>query len=516
MKLLSRLSKPFLVLSVCVLSAVAWYIYFQQGLTLAYNDSMSHLNLSRLIIDNRNPGLAQMGGVWLPMHRILQLPLVWNDTLWKTGLAGSLISMISYVISTIMIYRMTYLLTKHTVAAYLAAIAFASNLNMFYVQTTPLTEPLYIAFFIISVYAFLKWTRTDNVWYLLVLSAFTFMQVLTRYDGWFVALATVVIVIGHELLTRKKRLPEAIGKAILFFSPSLLGIMIWLLWGLIIFGNPFYFASGPYSAKSQQNLIAEAGLLTTQFNISQATLTYLFTVLHTVGSYVTALGVIGGLYYCTERAYKDKKEKVWLTLLLFSPILFNVIALFLGFSTINIPETVSGFIENPRNLYFNTRYGLLALPMMVIGIGLFAARHRAYVVLSTIFICLQLVATSYSGIVTLQDGTIGASAYTDQAAESYLKQNLEETDTLTVSLAYNNPLAFTLMPSLKSVIHEGTKEWKRITESGCSTTWTIIRKQQADPLAILANDPSCTTAYEDQNTLILKKAPTAQTPISVR
>lgn len=510
--LLSKTIYPFLVICLCAVSVFAWHYYYQQGLTLAYNDSMSHLNLSRLIVDNRNPGLAQMGGVWLPMHRILQLPLIWNDTLWKTGLAGSIISMLAYVVSTIMVFRLTKLITMSAAAALIASLAFAFNLNLFYIQTTPLTEPLYLAFFMISVYAFFKWTRTDSVWHLLVLSAATFMQVLTRYDGWFVAITTALIVMGHELFTHKKQFHEAFGKAVLFFAPSLLGIGIWLLWGLVIFNNPLYFASGPYSAKSQQSIIAAEGMLTTQFDIVNSVTTYMFTVFHTVGIYVTALGVIGGIYYCVERAYRNKKEKVWLTLFLFSPILFNIIALFLGFSTINIPETVSGIAQSSRNLYFNTRYGLLALPMMVIGIGLLAARYKALAVLASLFILVQTIATSQDGIITLQDGTIGASAYTDQAAEQYVKNKFAASDTLTVSLAYNNPLTFTIMPSLRNVIHEGTDEWKNLG-GDCVTTWTIVRKQQSDPLADLITSPTCTTTYEDEQTVVLQKS---QNPLSVR
>ncbi|HEX6544228.1 MAG TPA: hypothetical protein VF040_20905, partial [Ktedonobacterales bacterium] len=69
-------------------ASVASYVYYvQQGLTLAYPDSISHMMIARRVFASSHPGLAQLGTVWLPLNHILMLPFVWNDTLFHDGFA---------------------------------------------------------------------------------------------------------------------------------------------------------------------------------------------------------------------------------------------------------------------------------------------------------------------------------------------------------------------------------------------------------------------------------------------
>src|ERR1700719_5162959 len=85
---LSRTIEPVavvLLLSAISASAVVWCS--SRGYTLYYGDAEAHLNIARRVIDSRTPGPEQLGTVWLPLPHLLMLPLVWNDRLWKTGLA---------------------------------------------------------------------------------------------------------------------------------------------------------------------------------------------------------------------------------------------------------------------------------------------------------------------------------------------------------------------------------------------------------------------------------------------
>src|SRR5882672_10882178 len=91
----SRRSKParggddavLACLAACaaVLSAAAWWIY-HTGSTLYYGDAEAHLNIARRLVDNRTPGIRQLGTTWLPLPHILLAPFVRNDWLWQTGL----------------------------------------------------------------------------------------------------------------------------------------------------------------------------------------------------------------------------------------------------------------------------------------------------------------------------------------------------------------------------------------------------------------------------------------------
>jgi len=80
-----RVARPFLpnkliwlfvLATLVVVSISAWGFYFQQGLTLSYNDARSHLNVARRVVDSLQPGAAQIGSVWLPLYHVLEIPFV--------------------------------------------------------------------------------------------------------------------------------------------------------------------------------------------------------------------------------------------------------------------------------------------------------------------------------------------------------------------------------------------------------------------------------------------------------
>src|ERR1035438_3127180 len=72
-----------------VLSTASTYYYFRHHLILGYQDSFSHLEISRRVVAGLSPGIAQLGGVWLPVPQILEDLFSWNDVLYRPGLAGS-------------------------------------------------------------------------------------------------------------------------------------------------------------------------------------------------------------------------------------------------------------------------------------------------------------------------------------------------------------------------------------------------------------------------------------------
>ena len=137
-----------IAVTVLLLNSIGAFIYYyQKGLITIYNDSMGHLDIARAVVDSKQPGIAQLGSVWLPMNHILDLVLIWNNWAWHSGFAGSLFSMIAYVFSAIGIYKIVNELSDNFVASFVGLMVFALNPNLLYLQSTPLTEPLYLVFF---------------------------------------------------------------------------------------------------------------------------------------------------------------------------------------------------------------------------------------------------------------------------------------------------------------------------------------------------------------------------------
>src|ERR1700733_6855429 len=93
----SKSSKNSHLSSVCFLAAAAimaaaigWF--YKTGATLYSGDAEAHLDIARRIVDSRTPGWSQIGTTWLPLPHLLMLPLVRNNWLWTTGLAGAITS----------------------------------------------------------------------------------------------------------------------------------------------------------------------------------------------------------------------------------------------------------------------------------------------------------------------------------------------------------------------------------------------------------------------------------------
>src|SRR5258707_11218493 len=88
------------------LSLGALIFYFHRGAILLYGDAVAHINIARRVFDSRTPGLFQLGTVWLPLQHILDIPFIFNNWMWRTGLGASVPSMAAYVAGTLGIFRL--------------------------------------------------------------------------------------------------------------------------------------------------------------------------------------------------------------------------------------------------------------------------------------------------------------------------------------------------------------------------------------------------------------------------
>ena len=203
-------------------SILAFFFYFRRGELLLYGDAVAHINIARRVFDSRTPGLLQLGTVWLPLPHLLMIPFLLSDWMWKTGVGGSVPSMAAYVLATVGIFRLvrdgltSSALSAAMVrfAAWLAAIIFAANPNLIYLQTTAMTEPIYLALFVWAVVYFNEFVRESRE---PGADGRTFSPVLvkcglclagaclTRYDAWLLAVAIVVVALPVDAASEASR-----------------------------------------------------------------------------------------------------------------------------------------------------------------------------------------------------------------------------------------------------------------------------------------------------------------------
>src|SRR5437762_128795 len=124
--------------------AVAWGIaaalfYSQAGLTLSHYDAKGHLVVARRILDGLTPGWLQIGAVWLPLPHLLNMLPVQVDAFYRTGASGVAISIASFALLIYSAARFVLVTSGSRLAAVSVAVLVASNPNLLYLQSTPMT-----------------------------------------------------------------------------------------------------------------------------------------------------------------------------------------------------------------------------------------------------------------------------------------------------------------------------------------------------------------------------------------
>jgi hypothetical protein len=142
-------------------SAVAIIWSWRHGAMLNYGDAIAHLHIARRVFDSRTPRFSQLGSVWLPLPHILLIPFVQDYFWWATGLGGIIPSSLSYIASCVGIHRLARNWLNPAAAAFVL-VFFALNPNLLYLQTTAMTEPLFLCEMIWIVLWLVEWRAALN------------------------------------------------------------------------------------------------------------------------------------------------------------------------------------------------------------------------------------------------------------------------------------------------------------------------------------------------------------------
>ena len=243
---------------------------------------------------------------------------------------------------------------------------------------------------------------------------------------------------------------KAEGIVLLFISIGGFGILLWFLWNLTIFSDALYFITGPYSAHAQQKILRSVGQLPTEGNFFLSLGYYIWSVIANNGFIISTLSFIGII---TSYFIIKSKQQIIVLLAVLSPFVFNVLALYLGQSAMNVPQA----LKDPG--LFNIRYGVLMLPASALGLGLLASRKKLFLIVSLVFIIQSFLFFRQGLPVALVDGLKGLenTKYTIEASK-WLKNNYQGGLILT-SLASHDAFVARAQLPMKLYIHEGTREY---------------------------------------------------------
>ncbi len=462
-----------------ILSVCSFYYFLNNQLGLAYNDARSHLDIGRRVVEGLKPGIAQLGSVWLPLNHILMIPLVWNDWAWHSGFAGAIWNMISFVGTGVLIYKILEVLNVKMIGRLFGVFVFVANLNVLYLQSTAMTEPLLLATMTAGCYYLLLWSKDEKIINLIKSSFWIMMATLVRYDGWFLLLFAGAVVAVLMLIKRGYRVAE--GLLVMFGTMGAFGIFLWIVWNWTIFGDPLYFIMGPFSAHAQQLVMEEAGSLPTKHNLILSTQIYLYSVFYNSISSTALLGIVSGIVFFLDG--KLKPEVKLATLALVSPLIFNILALFFGFSVIFI-QGISG------DTWFNVRYGVMLMPTFAIFIGYLIHRfsNLRWVIIG-MFLFVTFFAFANKDSVAIDDARVGSSQKNVTEVSGYLEKNTKDKPGfILISAASHDAIIFSSNLPMKKFIHEGTgKYWESATTTPDRwARWIVLRTYDKSDLTYKA------------------------------
>ncbi len=455
----------FLIIGLC-----AFTLFYYLGLLTAYTDAKAHLNIARRVFDNVTPGVSQLGGVWLPLLHLLMLPTIWIDFFWHTGLSGALVNIFSFAFSAVYLYKLIFLYCNNKYSAIGGLFILASNLNLLYMQSTAMTESLFIFTLITAVYYLIKWTKTRMLPDLLIASFFVFLCTINRYEGWAFSIACILVVLTISYFHNGRIVAES--RLIIFGSIALLGIVFWLFWQLLIFGNPLYFLGSEFSSKGQTMVAIQAGEVPTYKNVAVSFLTNLYSLMHVLGLGALLLAVLGSASILSSLKHNSRSSNLifFPITTLSAPFFFLCFAVYNGNVPINVPEISSSTLT-----FFNIRYALYSLPFVSILGALFVRGKKTLTLAVTLLIINTALLCGYGKymIVTLADAKDSEIQEIGLTAD-WIRNNYTG-GKIIVSAAVADGLMFESKLPLKVFITEGSgKFWRESTIDPDRYAETII------------------------------------------
>jgi len=347
---------------------------------LNYGDAVAHLHIARRVFDSHQPRFTQLGSVWLPLPHILLIPFVQIYSWWANGIAGVIPSALAYLAACAGLYRLARRWLPGP-CAMLTLFFFATNPNLLYLQTTAMTEPLFLCEMIWIALWLVEWRSSLDAnpvcarRLLCFIAAALIAAIFTRYDGWVMAMLAWGS-IGIVLARRGRLRVSTNAGSRTFWLATVLVVaapITWFVYNAVAFGDWLYFLRGPYSAKAIEIRTSVPGFpphpgwhnpwVALIFFIKAAELD---AAAAAWGNAILALSVLGTLYASLT---EHRRAFAW-ALLLWLPVPFYAYSVAYGSVPIFLP------IWWPHSWY-NLRYGMELLPALALGAGFAAQSIRA-------------------------------------------------------------------------------------------------------------------------------------------
>jgi len=320
--------------------------FYSRGLSNLYGDGLAHMEGARRIFDSITPGYDEIGTVWLPLYHLICAPLAINDFLWRSGLAGGLVSSAAFALTAYLLFRLGAEINRNLAAGIVALAGVLLCPSFLYLASTPLTEPLAVLWSVVIVFALFRYSQSGSWRSLASAAVAAFMGTLTRYEGWnLLPFATLLVLLIFPYPWRQRFL-----RAGFFAGVAGAGPVLWLIHNAYRYQNPLEFYDGPGSAKDiyAHQLATTAFPYPTDGSLLLSARYYLEDLKLVIGVGALALAALGLVAWGARiRASRRAAAAV----LLIVPLPFYIDAMAYAAIPLYVPTLFP-------HTYYNLRYGL--------------------------------------------------------------------------------------------------------------------------------------------------------------
>jgi hypothetical protein len=327
-----------------IIGAVWFAYYYANGLTTAHFDAKAHLVVARRIVDSIEPGYVQMGTHWLPLIHLLYLPFVLFDYQYRTALGPSLVSVFAFVLSGWLVYRISSRVTGSNRTGLFASIVLLGNPNLQYLQSCPLTEPIYMALLLLAVDGLLQWRDGEGPALPWLPAVWAALGALCRYEGWYFV-ASVIILLLFDIVQCRSSARRNIRAAVLYLGSFILPVAAHFAFLYLRVGDSFLVRvvqGNPSPSETYRRPLLSLG--------------YHAGELIQMASAIPLLAAVAGLFLCL--AGRRIRGRCLPLFLLWTPSLINISALYWG-------------------MIYRVRYSALLLPAVAVFASLLTTSEIA-------------------------------------------------------------------------------------------------------------------------------------------
>lgn len=264
----------FCVIVFILEASLGFYFGYFKGIILT--DSFSRTANAFYVIFVKPPRFASIGLIWNPLPSVLQLPLIALSKFWRplasSGISANIVTALFAAITCGILLNTFMTLNISNKVSVIMTSLYVFNPFIFFYGCNGMSETIFFTFLVYIICNLTLWLKKGKSKYIIKIAFALIGLFFTRYEAIpFAAAIGICLIITIWFSKRERRYyPKGDileryyymeGSVILLYTPLVYAIFLWIIFNLVITGNPLYFLNSSYSNVSQSMFSKDFGSL---------------------------------------------------------------------------------------------------------------------------------------------------------------------------------------------------------------------------------------------------------------